>query len=142
MAIQSQYIYINLPVRNLEKSKAFFIEIGFDFNEQMTDRNAACMILGPSSFVMLLQEEFFKTFTGKQLCDAATNTEVIISLTADSRAGVDEIVDSAMAAGGSASNDKMDNEYMYGWSFQDIDGHLWEVMYMSDDNDSDEDIYG
>ncbi|RLQ92724.1 VOC family protein [Planomicrobium sp. Y74] len=143
MAIQSNHIFINLPVKDLDRSMQFFGDIGFEFNEQMTDKNTACMIVGRNIYVMLLVEEFFKSFTGKELCDSAASTEVIVSITADSRAGVDEIVQNALAAGGSASNDKMDNEFMYGWSFEDIDGHLWEVMYMPEsDEDSDDEFYG
>lgn len=142
MAIQSKHIFVNLPVKDLDKSMAFFREIGFEFNEQMTDRNTACLIVGPNMFVMLLVEDFFRTFSKKEVADPRNSTEVIVSLTTDSRAGVDEMVNGALAAGGSASNDKMDNEYMYGWSFEDIDGHLWEVMYMPEDNDSDDDFYG
>src|SRR5690606_38219860 len=143
MAIQSKHIFVNLPVKDLNKSMAFFQEIGFEFNEQMTDRNTACLIVGHNMFVMLLVEDFFKTFSKKEVADSRNSTEVIVSLTADSRAGVDEMVNGALAAGGSASNEKMDNEFMYGWSFEDIDGHLWEVMYMPEDDDAgDEEFYG
>lgn len=135
MAIQSTHIFVNLPVKNLDKSMAFFTEIGFEFNEQMTDKNAACMIVGPNIYVMLLVEPYFKSFTRKQLADATSTTEVIVSLTADSRADVNELVNNALAAGGNASHDKMDNEFMYGWSFEDIDGHIWEVMYMPENED-------
>ncbi|MFD1031030.1 VOC family protein [Metaplanococcus flavidus] len=142
MAIQSKHLFVNLPVKDLDKSMTFFSDIGFEFNEQMTDKNAACLIVGPNMFVMLLVEEFFKTFSKKQLADPRTSTEVIISISTDSRAGVDELVNDALSAGGTVSNDKMDNEFMYGWSFEDIDGHLWEVMYMpEDDDDRDEDFY-
>lgn len=137
MGIQSKHIFVNLPVKDLDKSMNFFGEIGFEFNEQMTDKNAACMIIGPNIYAMLLTEDFFKSFTKKTLADASTTTEVIVAISADSRAGVDELVNNALAAGGSASNERMDNEYMYGWSFQDIDGHLWEVMYMPE---TDEDL--
>ena len=142
MAIQSKHIFVNLPVKDLDKSMAFFSDIGFEFNEQMTDKRAACLIVGPNMFVMLLVEEFFRTFSKKQVADASTSTEVIVTITTDSRAGVDEIVKDALEAGGTASNDKMDNEFMYGWSFEDLDGHLWEVMYMPEnDDDSDEEFY-
>ncbi|WP_422123566.1 VOC family protein [Planococcus sp. X10-3] len=142
MAIQSKHLFVNLPVKDLDKSMAFFSDIGFEFNEQMTDKNAACLIVGPNMYVMLLVEEFFKTFSKKQVADARTSTEVIISITADSRADVDELVNDALTAGGTVSNDKMDNEFMYGWSFEDLDGHLWEVMYMPEnDDDSDEEFY-
>lgn len=137
MGIQSNQIFVNLPVKDLDKSMKFFSEIGFEFNEQMTDKNAACMIIGPNIYAMLLTEDFFKTFTKKQVSDANQSTEVIVAISADSKAEVDELVSNALAAGGSASNKRMDNEYMYGWSFQDVDGHLWEVMYMPE---TDEDL--
>lgn len=141
MSIQSNHIFVNLPVKDLDNSVAFFSDIGFEFNEHMTDKNAACMIVGPNIYVMLLVEEFFKSFSKKKLSDAKTSTEVIVSITADSRAGVDELINNALKAGGSVSNDKMDNEFMYGWSFEDIDGHLWEVMYMPDnEGEIDEDF--
>ena len=142
MAIQSKHLYVNLPVKDLDKSTAFFKGIGFEFNEQMTDKNAACLIIGPNMFVMLLVEEYFQTFSKKHVADASSSTEVILSITADSRADVVELVEAALAAGGTVSNEKMDNEFMYGWSFEDIDGHLWEVMYMPDnEDDSDEEFY-
>ncbi|ETP68641.1 extradiol dioxygenase [Planococcus glaciei] len=130
MGLQVKEIYVNLPVKDLEKSKGFFNSLGFEFHPEMTDEKGACMIAGENIFVMLLTEPFFKTFTKKELTDATSNTEVITAISADSREAVDEMVNKALAAGGKASNDKMDDEYMYGWSFQDLDGHLWEVMYM------------
>jgi predicted lactoylglutathione lyase len=130
MGLQVKEIYVNLPVKDLEKSKGFFNSLGFEFHPEMTDEKGACMIAGENLFVMLLTEPFFKTFTKKELTDATSNTEVITAISADSREAVDEMVNKALAAGGKASNDKMDDEYMYGWSFQDLDGHLWEVMYM------------
>lgn len=130
MGLQVKEIYVNLPVKDLEKSKGFFNSLGFEFHPEMTDEKGACMIAGENIFVMLLTEPFFKTFTKKELTDTTSNTEVITAISADSREAVDEMVNKALAAGGKASNDKMDDEYMYGWSFQDLDGHLWEVMYM------------
>lgn len=133
MAFQTKNVFINLPVKDLQKTKQFFSEIGFAYDEQMTDDNGACMIIGENMYVMLLAEPFFKTFVKKELTDTAQNTEVIIAISADSRDEVDEVVNKAIQAGGAPSNDKMDNDYMYGWSFQDIDGHLWEVMYMAEE---------
>lgn len=133
MAFQTKNVFINLPVKDLQKSKQFFSEIGFEYDEQMTDDKGACMIIGENMYVMLLAEPFFKTFVKKELTDTAQSTEVIIAFSADSREEVDEVVNKALQAGGSLSNDKMDDEYMYGWSFQDIDGHLWEVIYMAEE---------
>lgn len=130
MALKSDNIFVNLPVKNLEKTKDFFSEIGFEFNAQFTDKNAACLVIGDNIFAMLLTEDYFKTFTKKDLSNAAKTTEVILALSAESREQVDEIVNAALSAGGSPSNDPVDHGFMYGWSFQDPDGHLWEVMYM------------
>lgn len=130
MALKSDNIFVNLPVKDLEKTKDFFSKIGFKFNEQFTDKNAACLVIGDNIFAMLLTEDYFKTFTKKDLSNAANTTEVILALSAESREQVDDIVNAALAAGGSPSNDPVDHGFMYGWSFQDPDGHLWEVMYM------------
>ncbi|ALC83475.1 MULTISPECIES: VOC family protein [Bacillus] len=132
MGIQMKSIFVNLPVKDLEKTKEFFSKIGFEFNEKFTDENAASMVIGENIFAMLLVEEFFKTFTKKELSDAAKSTEVIVGLAVDSRDKVDEIVNKALDAGGKPSNDPMDHGFMYGWSFEDIDGHLWEVFYMDE----------
>lgn len=126
----ARQIYVNLPVQNLDKSVEFFTELGFEFNPQFTDENATAMIVNDDAVVMLLVEEFFKSFTNKQVCDTTTHTEAILALSADSREHVDELVNKALAAGGQPSNDPMDEGFMYGWSFQDLDGHLWEVIYM------------
>jgi len=130
MALKIDNIFVNLPVKDLEKTKDFFSKIGFEFNEQFTDKNAACLVIGDNIFAMLLTEDYFKTFTKKDLSNATNTTEVILALSAESREQVDDIVNAALAAGGSPSNDPVDHGFMYGWSFQDPDGHLWEVMYM------------
>lgn len=134
MALQAKMIFVNLAVKDLQRSIDFFTQLGFEFNTEMTDDNATCLIVGENIYVMLLVEPFFKTFTQKSLADPTASTEVIVAISADSREGVDDLVNKALEAGGSASNDKMDNEYMYGWSFQDPDGHLWEVIYMEEGN--------
>ena len=123
-------IFVNLPVKNLNKSIEFFTKLGFSFNQQFTDEKATCMIVSDDIFVMLLVEPYFKTFTKKEIADANKTTEVLICLSADSREAVDEMVSKAIAAGGSAPNDKQDHGFMYGHGFQDLDGHLWEVMWM------------
>ncbi|TWT28134.1 VOC family protein [Planomicrobium sp. CPCC 101110] len=137
MALQAKEMYVNLPVKDLDKSVGFFRKLGFDFHPEMTDENASCMIVGENIFVMLLTEPFFQTFTKKELTDATKNAEVIVAISADSRQSVNDIVNKALEAGGSAMNDPMDNEYMYAWSFQDLDGHLWEVMAMPENDDLD-----
>jgi uncharacterized protein len=129
-AVSSRKIFVNLPVSDLGKSVDFFTQLGFEFNPQFTDENATCMIVGDDAFVMLLVEDFFRTFTTKEICDPTMQTETIIALSADSREEVDEIVNRALAAGGQPSSEPMDQGFMYGRSFQDLDGHLWEVIYM------------
>ena len=123
-------IYVNLPVRDLDKSIAFFTQLGYKFNPQFTDQNATCMIVGESIFVMLLVEKFFQTFTPKQICDASKSTEVILCLSCDSRDAVDALVRKAVAAGATTPNPPKDHGFMYGHGYQDLDGHLWELMYM------------
>jgi predicted lactoylglutathione lyase len=123
-------MFVNLPVKDLPKSIEFFTKLGFTFNPQFSDENGTCMIVGEDAYVMLLAEPFFKRFTKKELVNAATATEVIVAVSASSKDEVDDIVDAALAAGGKASNESSDQDSMYSWSFQDLDGHLWEVFYM------------
>ena len=123
-------IFVNLPVKDLNRSVEFFTKLGFKFNPQFTDENATCMIVGEDIFVMLLVEKFFKTFTKKEISDATKSTEVILALSADSREKVDEMINKVIKAGGVEPNEPQDHGWMYGRSFQDIDGHLWEVFYM------------
>ncbi|WP_313799588.1 VOC family protein [Cytobacillus sp.] len=132
MGLQARQLYLNLPVKDLNKSVEFFTQIGFEFNQQFTDENATCMVINENTFVMLLAEDFFKTFTKKDISNAEKSTEVIVALSADSREQVDEIVNKALAAGGKQSNEPIDHGFMYGWSFQDLDGHLWELTYMDE----------
>jgi predicted lactoylglutathione lyase len=126
----SRLTFVNLPVKDLGASQAFFRSLGFDFDPKFTDGTAACMIVSEQAFVMLLTEERFADFTSKPIAEAAT-TEVIMGVSADSREAVDELADAAMAAGATTANDPMDHGFMYGRSFHDPDGHLWEVMWMS-----------
>lgn len=137
MALQAKEIYVNVPVKDLNKSVEFFTKLGFEFHPEMTDEKATCMIVSDTIFVMLLTEPFFKTFTKKELTDATKNTEVILAISVESRQAVNDLVNKALEAGGSASNDPMDEEFMYAWSFQDLDGHLWEVIAMSESSDLD-----
>lgn len=123
-------IFVNLPVKDLNRSIAFFTHLGFTFNPQFTDETATCMIVGENIFVMLLVEEKFKTFTKKPIADATKTTEVLICLSADSKEKVDEYVTKALEAGGTAPNDKQDLGFMYGHGFDDLDGHTWEVVWM------------
>lgn len=132
MGIRADKIFVNLPVKDLNKTVDFFTKVGFEFNAQFTDENATCMVISESIFVMLLVEDYFKTFTKKEISDTAKSTEVIMAITAESKEKVDELVNKALAAGGKASNDPIDHGFMYSWSFQDLDGHLWELFYMDE----------
>lgn len=127
-------IYVNLPVKDLNKSIDFFTKLGFKFNPQFTNENATCMIIGDDIYVMFLVEKFFKTFTRKDICDSAKSTEVILCLSSESREKVDEMVSNAIAAGGTSPMNKQDQGWMYGHGFQDLDGHLWEIMWMDKTN--------
>ena len=123
-------IFVNLPVRDLDRSVTFFTALGFSFNPQFTDKNATCMIISNAIFAMLLVEPFFKTFTPRALCDATTHTEVIVALSAESRAKVDEMADAALAAGGTEPRERNDMGFMYNRAFADPDGHIWEIFWM------------
>ena len=123
-------IFVNLPVRNLNKSIEFFTQLGYTFNPQFTDETATCMIVSNDIFVMLLTEAKFKMFTPKPICDATLSTEVLICLSCESRAEVDEMVKKAVAAGGTIYNEPQDHGFMYAHGYQDLDGHIWELIYM------------
>ena len=123
-------IFVNLPVKDLARSVEFFTELGFAFDPRFTDESATCMIVSDEAFVMLLVEDRFKDFTKKQLADPTTHTEAIVALSAASREEVDELVDKALATGGSPANDPLEMDSMYGRSFQDPDGHTWELIWM------------
>jgi len=123
-------IFVNLPIKNMEKSKAFFAALGFGFNPQFTNDQGACMVVSDTIFVMLLVEPFFQTFIKKPIVDATKATEVLVCLSCESRAEVDEFVAKARAAGGTVPNAPQDHGFMYGHGFEDLDGHIWELCYM------------
>jgi len=123
-------IFVNLPVKDLSKSIDFFTKLGYQFNPQFTDEKATCMIVSEDIFVMLVVETFFKTFTKKEICDATAYTETIISLSADKRENVDEMIKKAVQAGGTTPREPTDYGWRYQHGFQDPDGHLWEIIYM------------
>ncbi|MBW8684529.1 VOC family protein [Chitinophaga rhizophila] len=122
-------IFVNLPVKDLDKSKAFFTAIGFTFNAQFTNEQGACLVLSENIYAMLLVEEFFSTFIKKGIADASKVTEVINAVSVESKEKVHEVVDKALAAGAVAYNEPQDHGWMYSRAFQDLDGHLWEVLY-------------
>ena len=126
----SRQIFVNLAVKDMERTQAFFKSLGFSFNPQFTNDQGACMIVSDSIFVMLLIESFFQTFTKKAIADATKTTEVMVCLSCESRAEVDELVRKALAAGGTSPNPAQDHGFMYGHGFTDLDGHVWELVYM------------
>ncbi len=123
-------IFVNLPVKDLKRSVEFFSRLDYTFDPAFTDENATCMIVGERIFVMLLVEPFFKSFSRKEICDTRKSSEVIVCLSADSRAAVDALVGKAVAAGAQVPNEARDFGFMYQHGFQDLDGHLWEVIHM------------
>lgn len=126
-------IFVNLPVKDLQRSIAFFTQLGFSFNPRFTDDKAACMVIADGSiYSMLITEEFFRTFTKKDLSDAKKNTEVLIAIDAGSRKDVDDMIKKALAAGGATYMEPQDHGWMYGHSFADPDGHQWEILYMDE----------
>ena len=131
MAPQPRLIFVNLPVKDVSATMAFFGKLGFEFNEKFTDESCACMVVSDQAYVMQIQAARFKDFTTKEIADATRSTEAILCVSADSREAVDAFADTALDAGGSPANEPMDHGFMYGRSFHDLDGHLWEVMWMS-----------
>ena len=123
-------IFVNLPVKNLDATKEFFGKLGFTFNAQFSDETAVCMIVNEHIYSMLITEAKFKTFTPKAICDATKATEVLIALSCETRALVDEMVSKALAAGGTTYKEPKDHGFMYEHGFQDLDGHIWELFYM------------
>ncbi|UCM90945.1 VOC family protein [Streptomyces marincola] len=126
----STKIFVNLPVKDLARSRDFFTALGYSFNPDFSDENAACLVISENILAMLLVEPFFKTFTEKRIVDAHAESEVILALSADSREQVDELVDRALAAGGSPTGETQDHGFMYGRAFLDPDGHHWELTWM------------
>ncbi len=127
----STQIFVNLPVKDLQGSVEFFSKLGYTFDPQYTDENATCMIIADNIFAMLLVKPFFESFISKPMADAHKTAEVILALSADSRAAVDVLVDKAIAAGAREPRPTQDLAFMYQRGFEDLDGHLWEVFHMS-----------
>ncbi|KUJ39947.1 hypothetical protein MBT84_12980 [Streptomyces sp. MBT84] len=125
-----QMIFVNLPVADVDTSKKFFTELGYTINPQFTTDDCACVVISDTVIAMLLSKRRYADFTQKEIADATKTSEVLLCLSAESRAKVDELVDRALAAGGSGSREAVDHGYMYGRAFDDLDGHTWEVMWM------------
>lgn len=126
-------IFINLPVKDLAKSKVFFESLGFGFKQKFTNDVAACLVVDDNISVMLLTHDHFRKFTSKKICDAQKNTEVLLCLSCQSRLEVDGLVLKAVKAGGSIPREPEDHGFMYGHAFEDPDGHIWELIYMEED---------
>ncbi len=123
-------IFVNLPVKDLPQSMRFFEALGYCFNPQFTNDVAACMIISDTIFAMLVTESLFQTFTPHPISDAQTSTEVLVCLSCESRAEVDATVAKAVAAGATLPREPQDHGFMYVHGFQDLDGHIWEYMWM------------
>jgi predicted lactoylglutathione lyase len=122
-------IFINLPVKDVQASRAFYTALGYTINEQFSNEHAACVVISEEIYVMILTHEFFRQFTTKEIADSKT-VEVLNCLSSDSRAAVDELTRKANEAGGRTHRDPQDLGFMYSQSFEDLDGHIWEVCYM------------
>jgi uncharacterized protein len=128
--ILARMLFPNLAVKDLERTKTFFGALGFAFNPQFTDQNAACMIVNEQAFVMLLREDFFRGFTTRKIADTSTHTEAFLAFSCESREEVTRMVEIALANGGSPAQPPQDHGFMFGWSFYDPDGHHWEPFWM------------
>ena len=127
----TRMVFINLPVTDLDKAIAFYESIGATKDERFCDGTAACMVISETIFVMLLTHDKFRQFTSKAIADSRNTSQVLLCLSAESREAVDEMVEKAASAGGGVDpGPKQDYGFMYGRSFEDLDGHHWEVMWM------------
>lgn len=125
-----QQIFVNLPIKDLEKTKAFFTGLGFTFNAQFSDDTAVAMVISETIYAMLLTEKKFAEFTKKPIANAKEATEVLLALSCESREKVKEMVEKALALGGTRYSEPKDHGFMYQDAFADLDGHQWEVFYM------------
>ncbi len=123
-------IFVNLPVKDLDRSMAFFRALDLEFNPDFTDERAACLVFSDDIYAMLLTEPFFATFTPKPVADATKATEVMTALSADSREAVDALVGKAVKAGGTEAHEPIDHGFMYERLFSDPDGHVWAIVWM------------
>ncbi len=131
MTLTSKQIFVNLHVKDINRSMDFFTGLGFAFNMQFSDEEkAACLVVGDNMFAMLLTEAYFTSFTKKEVVDTNKYAQLTIALSAEGREKVDEIVNKAVSLGGTLYTDPVDHGFMYHWGFQDLDGHIWEIAYM------------
>lgn len=123
-------MFVNLPVKDLSRSMEFFRQLGFEFNLQFTDETAACMVISEENYAMLLTHPKFQEFIPSTISDATKQTEVLVALSCESREEVGDLVQKALAAGGTTFSAPRDYGFMLQHAFQDLDGHIWEVFYM------------
>lgn len=124
-------LFVNLPIRDLERSKAFFSALGFTFDPQFSGEGGACLVISAEARVMLVTEAVFKTLTERDVCDTRTHVEVLVTVSCESRAEVDQLVKLAASHGGKAAGEAQDHGFMYDWGFYDPDGHGWGVAWMN-----------
>ncbi|WP_425828967.1 VOC family protein [Streptomyces fractus] len=130
MSEYQQMIFVNLAVNDVAASTKFFTELGYERNAQFSDDSTSSMVISEHIVVMLLAKPKYAEFTKKTIIDSKTGSETLLALSAESRAAVDELVDRAIAAGGAETGEKQDHGFMYGRSFDDPDGHTFEVVWM------------
>jgi predicted lactoylglutathione lyase len=128
-------LFVNMPVRDLKRSIDFFTQLGFTFNPKFTDDTATCMIVSEEAFVMLLVRDRFGDFTKNEICDTSAHTEALFALSCESRAEVDALMKTALAAGGKTAMPSQDYGFMYQTSFYDLDDHHWELFWMDPNAD-------
>lgn len=124
-------IFVNLPIKDMEQSQNFFSNLGYTFNPQFTNDQGACLVLGENIFVMLLVESYFQTFIDKKICNTKTTTEVLLAISAESKDEVDTMMERVSESGGKVNDKIQDYGWMYSRSFEDLDGHIWEVVYVN-----------
>ena len=125
-------IFVNLPVKDLNRSMEFFKKMGYEFNPQFTDETGACMVISEDIYTMLLTNDKFKQFTPKEIADASTSTEVITCLSCDSKDELNELMEKAISAGASENGEPIDYGFMFQRSYSDLDGHIWELIWMDE----------
>jgi predicted lactoylglutathione lyase len=130
MATTSRKLFVNLAVADLDRSVEFFTNLGFSFDPRFTDETATCMLIGEDAYAMLLVKNRFKDFTNKEIVDSAKQVEALLAVSADSREEVDDLVEKALAVGGSRAGEPQDHGFMYERSFRDPDGHEWSFFWM------------
>ena len=123
-------LFVNLAVEDLDRSVEFFAKLGFEFEEAFTDATSTCMVIGEDAYAMLLLKSRFAEFANKQMCNQSTHAETILAISAETRESVDQLVDTALRAGGRSAGEPQDHGFMYSRSFHDPDGHHWEVVWM------------